>query len=633
VIEKENEMSTQTQTDPQAPQHGYTLAEIPLSRIAVSPSNPRRDFDEQEIARLAHAMRTRGFDHPILVKPGAQDGYFEIIDGERRWRAAQLADVETLPALVKQRSDAPGSDLLDAMLANGLGVSLNVLEQALGYQALIDEGHYTRKGIADAFKIPVARVRERLQILELPEGLREQLVSGEVPLMAVKTLAVLAKIHAALPQLAVKRVLDSRTQGWSEPISWDDLIADPISLLIGGYDGQIDDLPQDVFVADWSYPVTSFLLDEQASGRLAELCELSGTDPEHVEVYFDSELVEQACSLNAAHRSANGSEAIIVGPDVANQLAGDHLAAALQKLREDEEVERPGPAARADEGKDTGEDGASDEQDPPPLAPPSPEQIAAGQKRASEEDRRVRDETIAANQLLGEALVKHLAKVRVDERVLKILTAAPVATALGDIAARGARLCFPGWVELTERKNGSTKAEYLDVYAAEGRAREFLLDPAGTGEIAGRLLALLAAARWADEEIAVPRSKATNYTLRLAESMYAFQERGVPWRGEAEELLDEVLIERLPEETAAPIAQAKANREAVRTEERRRERKRDRDVRAFVKRAAQLTRDDRQVEIQRLRREYGFSALDAGKGRELMELPEPHEALELAAAA
>jgi ParB/RepB/Spo0J family partition protein len=629
VIEKENEMSTQTQTDPQAPQHGYTLAEIPLSHIVVSPNNPRREFDEQEIERLAHAMRTRGFDHPILVKPEKRNGYFEIIDGERRWRAAQLAEVETLPALVKQRSDAPGSDLLDAMLANGLGVSLNVLEQALGYQALIDEGHYTRKGIAEAFKIPVARVRERLQILELPEGLREQIVAGDVPLMTVKTLAGLAKIHAALPELAVKRVLDSRTQGWSEPISWDDLVADPISLLIGGYDEQIEDLPHDVFVANWSYPVASFVLDEQASGRLAELCELSETEPEHVEVHFDTELVEQACSLNAAHLSANGSEAIIVGADVANQLAGDHVANVLKRLRADEELDRLGPLSDTTSAVASDEHEPSAEEDSPKLEPPTDEQIAAGQKRANEEDRRVRDETIAANQQLGAALVKHLATVKVDARVLKILTAAPVATGLSDIAARGARLCLPGFAELSKFKNGSTKAEYPDAQQSEAKAREFLLGAASAGEMAGRVLALLAAARWANEDIAIPRSKASHYELRLG----SYYEHGVPWRNAAEELLDEILIERLPEEIAVPVVQAKAKREAERAQEQRRERERDKDVRAFVKRAPQLTRDERQAEIQRLRREYGFSALEAAKGRELMELPEPHETLELAAAA
>jgi len=131
------------------------------------------------------------------------------------------------------------------------------------------------------------------------------------------------------------------------------------------------------------------------------------------------------------------------------------------------------------------------------------------------------------------------------------------------------------------------------------------------------------------EEIAIPRSKASHYRLSLG----SYYEHGVPWRNEAEELLDEILIERLPEEIAAPIAEAKARREAVQAEERRRERERDKDVRAFVKRAPQLTRDERQAEIQRLRCEYGFSALETAKGRELMELPEPHETLELAAAA
>jgi ParB/RepB/Spo0J family partition protein len=629
AIEKENEMSTQTQTDPQAPQHGYTLAEIPLSRIVVSPSNPRREFDEQEIERLAHAMRTRGFDHPILVRPEEREGYFEIIDGERRWRAAQLAEVQTLPVLVKQSSDAPGSDLLDAMLANGLGVSLNVLEQALGYQALIDEGHYTRKGIAEAFQIPVARVRERLAILDLPEGLREQIVAGEVPLMAVKTLAGLAKIHAALPELAVKRVLDSRTQGWSEPITWEELLADPISILIGGYEEQIEDFPEGVFVANCAYALSSFELGEEATDCLAQLCELAETEPEQIYVHFGPELVEQALSLHAAHRSANGSEAIVVGADVANQLAVDYLAERLKGLREDEALDRGTPAepsvsapAEADGHSGQGEAAAA-------IVPPTPEQIAAAQKRAGEEDRRLRDETIAANQQLGAALVKHLATVKVDARVLKILTAAPIATSLSDIAARGARLCFPGFAQLSERKNGSTKADYPDAQQSEAKAREFLLDVASTGEVAGRLLALLAAARWANEEIAIPRSKASHYRLSLG----SYYEHGVPWRNEAEELLDEILIERLPEEIAAPIAEAKARREAVQAEERRRERERDKDVRAFVKRAPELTRDERQAEIQRLRREYGFSALQAAKGRELMELPEPHEALELAAAA
>jgi ParB family chromosome partitioning protein len=196
------------QAESQVTQSEYKLCDIPVSHLVVSENNPRKGFDEQELERLAHAMSTRGFDHPILVKPTEREGYYEIIDGERRWRAAQHAAVELIPALIKTRPSAPGADLLDAMLANGLGISLDVLEEALGYQTLISDAGYTRKGISEAFKIPLARVRERLLILDLPEKLRHQVAAGIVPLMAVKTLVALTKIHPDLPEVAVKRVLD-----------------------------------------------------------------------------------------------------------------------------------------------------------------------------------------------------------------------------------------------------------------------------------------------------------------------------------------------------------------------------------------------------------------------------------------
>src|ERR1035437_6734917 len=201
---RESDMPSGTLTEPadsQATQSAYELRDIPVNRLVVSENNPRKTFDEHELERLAHAMSTRGFDHPILVKPTEREGYYEIIDGERRWRAAKHATVELIPALVKTRATVRGDDLLDAMLANGLGISLDVVEEALGYQALISEAGYTRKGIAEAFKVPQARVRERLLILELPEKLRQQMAAGVVPLMAVKTLGSLAKIHAELPEV------------------------------------------------------------------------------------------------------------------------------------------------------------------------------------------------------------------------------------------------------------------------------------------------------------------------------------------------------------------------------------------------------------------------------------------------
>lgn len=595
----------------------YVLREIPLSSIHVSASNPRQHFDRQELDRLAHAMSTRGFDHPILVKPAGEDGQYEIIDGERRFRAAQQAAIVAVPALVKTRGEAAGEDLLDAMLANGLGISLDVLEEALGYQTLISDAGYTRKGIAEAFQIPLQRVRERLMILDLPEELRHQVAAGIVPLLAVKTIAALGKIHPDLPAVAARRVLEEPLHEWDEPTTWEELAADPISVLVGRYEKQAADLPDDVFIAGHSYPVSRFELDQKSAKNLAGLCEFLAVEPEQFEVRFDRERVEQALALKAAHCSRNGArEAIIVGADVARQLAGDYIDACLKTQREHARREREIAKRRQATGQaETA--GVSDD-----AQPLSEKEIQAAKARQREEDRRQREQAIAHNQRLGAALVKHLGKVKVDERVLKILTAAPLAVELDSIAARGARLAFPGWAQLTTRKNGSTKAEYPQVLQAEAKAREFLAGASSATEIAGRSLALLAAARWATEEHAITRSNASNYTLRFA-STWALYERGVPWRAEVENLLDDILIEQVPPEVADPIREERERRAAQLAEEERRAREQDTVIAAFIEKAPSLTCDERHSEIQRLRREYGFTALPPEQSHKLMELPEP----------
>lgn len=612
-----------SQEDQPTGQGSYALVEIPVDHIVVSQNNPRKQFDEQDLQRLAHAISTRGFDHPLLVKPTDRDGYYELIDGERRWRAAQHARVQVVPALVKERSDASGADLLDAMLANGLGISLDVLEEALGYQTLISEHGYTRKGISEAFKIPPARIRERLLILELPDQLRHQVAAEIVPLMAVKTLATLAQAHPGLPAVAVKRVLDGPLQAWDEPTSWEDLVADPISVVIGDYEPQLKDLPDDVFVAGCAYPVGQFALLEKPAVALAELCQFLGCEPEQFTIRFDRELLEQALALNAAYQSANRAEAIIVGADVAQQLAADLIQSQLEHQREQARAAREN-AKQAAAGQPQGSI-----QDPPGQAahqadtdtqPLSDQEIEAAKQLAREENRRLRDETIAANQQLGASLVKHLGKVKVDERVLKIITAAPLAADLASIALRGARLCFPGWAELTTRKNGSTKAEYPPHQPTEAKAREYLAGARTASEIAGRTLALLAAARWAKEENSIAQTYASHYTLRF--SSY-YNDRGVPWNGEVEDLLDTILIEKLPPAVADPIREAKEDREAKQAEEARRERERDAVLAAFTERVPTLTRDERHAEIQRLRSEYGYSAVPSEEGRRFMELPEP----------
>ena len=204
--------------------------------------------------------------------------------------------------------------------------------------------------------------------------------------------------------------------------------------------------------------------------------------------------------------------------------------------------------------------------------------------------------------------------------MLKILTSAPISSDFSKIALRGARLVFPGWAELSTFKNGSTKAEYLDWSTCDAKAREYLAGASTAAEIAGRTLALLAAARWAKQEWAISNAQRSDYILRFASY---FKDRGVPWSGEVEDLLDAILIEKLPPEVSGSIREAKEQREAVRAEEERRERERDGVVAAFVEQAPSLTRDERHAEIQRLRGEYGFMAVPYSQSTQLMGLPEP----------
>ncbi len=123
----------------------------------------------------------------------------------------------------------------------------------------------------------------------------------------------------------------------------------------------------------------------------------------------------------------------------------------------------------------------------------------------------------------------------------------------------GARLTFPGWSTETERKNGSIKVDYMETHKPGHKAREYLEGATTAGEVAGRALALLAAARWADEH-AVAKSRRSFYELRFERTL------GVPWSAQAGELLDELLIERLSPEATAPIREAKHKRETARAE-------------------------------------------------------------------
>lgn len=175
-------------------QFGATYQEIALELIAPNPRQPRDVFDEEPLAELAHSIREFGLMQPIVVRempeanrdmareqarainPKAIDPQYEIIMGERRWRASQLAGTETIPAIVRKTDD---EDMLrDALLENIHRVQLNPLEEAAAYQQLLDEFQVTQAELADKIGRSRPVITNMIRLLKLPVDVQRRVAAG-----------------------------------------------------------------------------------------------------------------------------------------------------------------------------------------------------------------------------------------------------------------------------------------------------------------------------------------------------------------------------------------------------------------------------------------------------------------------
>lgn len=142
------------------------LRHVPLELIDPNPRQPRRGFDEDALLALADSIRARGVVQPVLVRPRA-GGRFELIAGERRWRAAQLAEVDLIPAVVRQRDDAESLEL--AVIENMARQDLNPVEEARACAALVDELGLTREEVGLRVGRSRVAVSNLMRLLDLPD--------------------------------------------------------------------------------------------------------------------------------------------------------------------------------------------------------------------------------------------------------------------------------------------------------------------------------------------------------------------------------------------------------------------------------------------------------------------------------
>jgi len=160
-----------------APEQGAMgLQEVPVAAVTPNAYQPREHFDEEALAALAASIREIGVLQPVLVRPKG-DGY-ELIAGERRWRAARRAGLTTLPALVRDADDA--SALEQALVENVHRSDLNPLEEAAAYQQLIEDFKLTHEEVATRVGRSRASVSNMLRLLQLPPSIQRALQEGQL---------------------------------------------------------------------------------------------------------------------------------------------------------------------------------------------------------------------------------------------------------------------------------------------------------------------------------------------------------------------------------------------------------------------------------------------------------------------
>ncbi len=150
---------------------------VPIEFISRNPRNPRRYFDETELHDLASSIRQHGIVQPVVVRPIAIDRY-EIIAGERRWRAAQLAGLIEIPVIVRDVDDKTALEI--AIVENVQRADLNPLEEALGYEQLIAEHGYTQNDLGEIIGKSRSHVANSLRLLKLPDPVRDMLAAGSL---------------------------------------------------------------------------------------------------------------------------------------------------------------------------------------------------------------------------------------------------------------------------------------------------------------------------------------------------------------------------------------------------------------------------------------------------------------------
>jgi ParB family transcriptional regulator, chromosome partitioning protein len=162
------------------------VKKLPVEFIIANRANPRRTFNSEQLDELTNSIREKGVMQPLLVRPSDDPNIFEIIAGERRWRAAQKAGLHDVPVIVRDVDDKEALEL--AIIENVQRADLNPLEEAMGYGQLIEQFDYTQQDLAQVIGKSRSHVANTLRLLRLPEDVRGMVASGTLTAGHARTL-------------------------------------------------------------------------------------------------------------------------------------------------------------------------------------------------------------------------------------------------------------------------------------------------------------------------------------------------------------------------------------------------------------------------------------------------------------
>lgn len=190
-----------TSAEPVRPKNGFR--NIPLRRIEPNRAQPRREFDETALQELENSIRVHGVLAPITVRQG-DNGYYQIVAGERRWRAARRAGLDNIPAMVIEADDQTMMEL--ALIENLQREDLNPMEEAEGYRALIDQFGMKQETVAERVGRSRSAVANSLRLLALDEDIRKMVAEGK--LSSGHARAVLAVQDTEKRMIAAKSMVE-----------------------------------------------------------------------------------------------------------------------------------------------------------------------------------------------------------------------------------------------------------------------------------------------------------------------------------------------------------------------------------------------------------------------------------------